>query len=275
MSVVLVSGGSSGIGLATVRRLAAAGHQVFCAARQPGRADLPPGVTPVTADVGDPESGRAAVAAVLAAAGRLDVLVNNAGTSVRGAIEEVSDADAHRILEVNLLGPARLAAAAIPAMRAAGGGRIINVTSGNDVVPAPFAGWYSASKAALASLSVVLDAEVHGFGIFVTVISPGLFATPMSDRLADPHEGPETSPYAAALAALPGRAAAGLEQAGDPDDVARAIEDCIAAAAPPARVVVGADAEAMIEMFESASPDQRARLMRDYVASLAAAPADG
>ncbi len=85
MSVILVSGGSSGIGLATVRRLAAAGHQVFCAARQPGRADLPDGVTPVTADVGDPESGRAAVAAVLAAAGRLDVLVNNAGTSVRGA----------------------------------------------------------------------------------------------------------------------------------------------------------------------------------------------
>jgi NAD(P)-dependent dehydrogenase (short-subunit alcohol dehydrogenase family) len=269
MSVILVSGGSSGIGLATVRRLAAAGHQVFCAARRPDRADLPAGVTPVTADVGDPESGRAAVAAVLAAAGRLDVLVNNAGTSVRGAIEDVSDADAHRVLEVNLFGPARLAAAAIPAMRAAGGGRIINVTSGNDVVPAPFAGWYSASKAALASLSVVLDAEVHQFGIFVTVISPGLFRTPMAERLTDRPDVPDASPYAAPLAALPGRAAAGLEQAGDPDDVARAIEDCVAAADPPPRVVVGADAAAMIEVFESASPAGRAGLMRAYVADLA------
>ncbi len=154
-------------------------------------------------------------------------------------------------------------------MRAAGGGRIINVTSGNDVVPAPFAGWYSASKAALASLSVVLDAEVHGFGIFVTVISPGLFRTPMSDRLTDPSAVPAESPYAAPLAALPGRAAAGLEHAGDPDDVARAIEDCIAAADPPPRVVVGADAEAMIEMFEKADAAERARLMRAYVAGLA------
>jgi NAD(P)-dependent dehydrogenase (short-subunit alcohol dehydrogenase family) len=268
MSTVLVTGGSSGIGLATVRRLAAAGHQVFSGSRNPERAALPPGVTPVAVDVGDPASGRAAVAAVVAAGSGLDVLVNNAGTGGRGALEEFPDERAHEIFEVNLFGPMRLAAAAVPVMRARGGGRIINVTSANDVVPAPFGGWYSASKAALASASIVLGAEVHEFGIFVTVVAPGLFRTPMAQRLTDPPDD-AASRYAAALGALPGRAAVSLEQAGDPDDVARAIEDCIAAADPPARIVVGPDAEEMIKMIQEASPDQVAAILRDYVAGLA------
>ena len=161
-----------------------------------------------------------------------------------------------------------LAAAAVPVMRARGGGRIINVTSGNDTVPAPFGGWYSASKAALASLSTVLAAEVHAFGILVTVVAPGLFATPMAQRLTERHDH-AGSQYAAALGALPVRAAAALEHAGNPDDVARAIEDCIAADDPPARIVVGADARQMIKMIQDATPDQVAVLMREYVAGLA------
>jgi NAD(P)-dependent dehydrogenase (short-subunit alcohol dehydrogenase family) len=269
MSTVLVTGGSSGIGLATVARLAAAGHQVFSGSRNAAAAGLPPGVTPVTVDVGDPASGRAAMAAVLSAAGGLDVLVNNAGAGAGpGALEEFPDERAHEIFEVNVFGPMRLAAAAVPVMRARGGGRIINVTSGNDTVPAPFGGWYSASKAALASLSTVLAAEVHAFGILVTVVAPGLFATPMAQRLTERHDH-AGSQYAAALGALPGRAAAALEHAGNPDDVARAIEDCIAAGDPPARIVVGADAQELIKMIEDATPDQVAVLMREYVAGLA------
>jgi NAD(P)-dependent dehydrogenase (short-subunit alcohol dehydrogenase family) len=268
MSVVFVTGGSSGIGLATVRRLAAAGHQVFSGSRDPSRAALPDGVTAVPVDVGDPDAGPAAVRAVADAAGRLDVLVNNAGTGYTGAVEEVSDAEAHRILEVNLLGPGRLAAAALPLMRARGGGRIINVTSGNDVIPAPFAGWYCASKAALAMLSTVLDAEAHQYGVFVTVISPGLFRTPMADAQAT-YQPDQDSAYAAALRALPGRAAVALESAGDPDVVARAIEDCIAAAQPPARVVVGADAEELIARIGELSADELAGVLRDHVAGLA------
>jgi NAD(P)-dependent dehydrogenase (short-subunit alcohol dehydrogenase family) len=268
MSVVLVTGGSSGIGLATVRRLAASGHQVYCGSRNPSRAALPGGVTPVAVDVGDPESGRAAVRSVVAAAGRLDVLVNNAGTGGTGALEEIPDERAHDIFEVNLFGPMRLAAAAVPVMRARGGGRIINVTSANDTVPAPFGGWYSASKAALASASIVLDAEVHAFGIFVTVVAPGLFRTPMAQRLTD-RPDVAGSRYAAELSALPDRAAASLEHAGDPDDVARAIEDCMASADPPTRIVVGADAEEMISMIGGAAPGEVAAVMRGHVAGLA------
>jgi NAD(P)-dependent dehydrogenase (short-subunit alcohol dehydrogenase family) len=269
MAVVLVTGGSSGIGLATVRRLAAAGHQVFCGSRQPTRAALPGGVTPLPLDVADPAAGSAAIRSVRAAAGRLDVLVNNAGTGSLAPLEETSDAEAHRIFEVNVFGPIRLASAALPVMRAQGGGRIINVTSANDTAPAPFGGWYSASKAALASLSTVLGAEVHPFGVFVTVIAPGLFRTAMSARLPG-YAVASGSAYAVPFGALMARNGAALRSAGDPDEVARAIEDCMAAGQPPARIVVGADAAEMDSQVRQASPEELAGLLRDFVAGLTA-----
>ena len=269
MSVVLVTGGSSGIGLATVRRLAAAGHGVFSASRDPGRADLPGGVTPLVLDLADPASCRAVVASVLDAAGRLDVLVNNAGTASLAPLEETSDDEPRRVFEVNVFGPMRVATAAVPVMRAQGGGRILNVTSENDVAPAPFGGWYSASKAALASASTVLDAEVHGFGIFVTVVAPGLFLTPMARSLSS-YGVSSVSPYGAAFDSMRKQAVQGVDQAGDPDDVARAIEDCMSAAEPPARLVVGDDAQEMEKTVRTSGPEDIARILREYVASLTA-----
>jgi NAD(P)-dependent dehydrogenase (short-subunit alcohol dehydrogenase family) len=268
MSGVLVTGGSSGIGLATVRRLAAAGHQVFCGSRQPSRAALPGGVTPLPLDVADP-AAPAAIQSVVTAAGRLDVLVNNAGAGSLAPLEETADAEAHRIFEVNVFGPMRLASAALPVMRAQGGGRIINVTSENDTAPAPFGGWYSASKAALASLSMVLGAEVHPFGVFVTVVAPGLFRTEMSARLPD-FTVAAGSAYTTPFGALMAGNSAALQHAGDPDEVARAIEDCIAASEPPARIVVGADAAEMDAQVRQASAEDLARLLRDFVAGLTA-----
>ncbi|HET6793223.1 MAG TPA: SDR family NAD(P)-dependent oxidoreductase, partial [Acidimicrobiales bacterium] len=137
MATVLVTGGSSGIGLATVRRLAAAGDRVFAASRRPSRNPLPEGVTPLAFDVADPVSARRAVESVLQTAGALDALVNNAGLGLNGPLEEVTDDAAKRMFEVNLFGPMRLAVAAVAAMRPRGGGRIVNVTSMNDVLPAP------------------------------------------------------------------------------------------------------------------------------------------
>jgi NAD(P)-dependent dehydrogenase (short-subunit alcohol dehydrogenase family) len=267
MAVVLVTGGSSGIGLAVVRRLAAAGDTVFAASRNPSRSSLPEGVTPVAIDVADPAAGDTAVRAVVAAAGRLDVLVNNAGAEAIAPLAEASDAEAHRIFEVNVFGPMRLVRAAVPVMLSQGGGRIINVTSINDIAPAPFGGWYSASKAALTSLTAVLDAEVHGFGILVTAVAPGLFRTAMAERLSGYGVG-DDSVYSPAFRALHEGAAAELEQAGDPDEVARAIKACIRAADPPARLVVGADADEMERTARASSAEEIAVLLRESIADL-------
>ena len=267
MRVVLVTGGSSGIGLATVRRLAGAGDRVFAASRNPTRSPLPDGVTPLSLDVADHSAVGPAIARVIGDAGRLDVLVNNAGTGVLGSIEETSDDDAARTFEVNVLGPLRLARAVLPTMRSQGGGRIINVTSLNDVLPAPFGGYYSASKAALATASAVLDAEVRPFGISVTVVAPGFFRTEMAAAAGSfsvAHDSPYRIPFGALMAAAPAR----LETAADPDIVARAIADVIAADDAPARVVVGEDAEAMQRLVDDAKPEQLATLLRDFVRGL-------
>jgi NAD(P)-dependent dehydrogenase (short-subunit alcohol dehydrogenase family) len=267
MTVVLITGGSSGIGLATVRRLAEAGNQVFYASRKPATVPLGGDVTYLALDLADPQACDAAVQSVLDAAGRLDVLINNAGTAVLAPLEEGGDAEARRTFEVNVFGPMRLIRAALPAMRAQGGGRIINVTSVNDIAMAPFGGWYSASKAALASLSMVLGAELQGSGIFVTVVAPGLFVTGMSQQLPFVRVATD-SRYAGVFEKLRAESALELAAAGDPDEVARAIADCIAAAEPPARIVVGADGIAMDETVRKASAEDLATMLREYVASL-------
>jgi NAD(P)-dependent dehydrogenase (short-subunit alcohol dehydrogenase family) len=267
MAVVLITGGSSGIGLATVRRLAASGDQVFCGSRSSADVPLPVGVTPVPMDVSDPAAAGKAVSAVTEAAGRLDVLVNNAGAVALAPLEEATDADAHRIFEVNVFGPMRLVRAALPVMRAQGGGRIVNVTSVNDIAPAPFGGWYSASKAALASLSTVLRAELHGTGVFVTVVAPGLFRTAMSERLPSCSVA-AGSAYSREFEALRRHNAYALASAGDPDEVASAIEDCIRADEPPARIVVGSGGAEMEQTIRQKSAEDMASLLGSFVASL-------
>ena len=265
--IVLVTGGSSGIGHATVRRLARGGHRVFSGSRDPKRAPLPEGVTPLVLDVASVDSALAAVDAVMAQAGGLDALVNNAGIGSLGPIEETPEEEAHRVLEVNFFGPLRLARLAIPVMRAGGGGRIVNVTSMNDVLPAPFGGFYSASKAALASASYVLGAEVAAFGIRVTVVAPGLFRTAMADELGRRPVDPVSS-YRAVLESLRGADGERLAAAGDPDRVAVAVEECLVSGDPPARVVVGADAEGFERLLKDAGPEDLAAMLRDYVTGL-------
>ena len=257
MTGVLITGGSSGIGLATVRRLADAGDRVFYASRRPAPVPVAGDVTHVPLDLTDPRACDAAVQSVAEAAGRLDVLINNAGTAVLAPLEEGGDAEAHRTFEVNVFGPMRLIRAALPAMRAQGGGRIINVTSVNDIAMAPFGGWYSASKAAMASLSMVLGAELQGSGIVVTVVAPGLFVTGMSEQLPFARVA-EDSRYTAVFEKLRAESALELATAGDPDEVARAIADCIGAERPPARIVVGADGIAMDETVRKASAEDLA-----------------
>jgi NAD(P)-dependent dehydrogenase (short-subunit alcohol dehydrogenase family) len=265
--IVLLTGGSSGIGYATVRRLSERGHQVFCASRNPDRRPLPEGVVPLRLDVGVTASAVQAIETVLRIAGGLDALINNAGVGQLGAIEEVGEDVAHHVFEVNFFGPMRLARLAVPHMRSRGGGRIINVASMNDVLPAPFGGYYSASKAALTSASFVLGAEVAAFGIRVTVVSPGLFRTEMAEGLGTASLD-ANSAYHAALCGLRAADQKRVDAAGDPDEVATAIEGSLTSADPPARILVGADAVGFAALLKEATADDLAAMLRDYVSEL-------
>ena len=236
---ILVTGASSGIGQATARLLAERGFTVFGTARKPESAQSQ-GVTMVALDVRSDESVRACVAHVAAKAGRIDVLVNNAGYSLTGAAEETSVEEAKAQLETNFFGGVRMVNAVLPGMRAAGAGKIINISSlaGNTAIP--YSAFYSASKFALEGYSESLWYEVRPFGISVSLVEPGFVNTPIG----------ETSPVAAhtlpaydtirkrMLAAFGQSLKSGIS----PEQVARRVLQIIEHSNPGLRYRVGAQA---------------------------------
>lgn len=190
--VILITGASSGIGRAAALLFAAMGDHVAAAARDTGRlealhaeaeaAQLPGRILPVTADVTDPAAMLRAVALTLAEFNRLDVLVASAGIGHRGPLVE-ADWDALRtVMRTNVDGVLHSVRAAVPALRASGGGHIVLVSSVLGVVPAPYAAIYSASKAAVEALGRSLRGELRADGIHVTVIRVGQANTEFAAR---------------------------------------------------------------------------------------------
>ena len=175
-SVVLVTGASRGLGQAVAALLAAQGYQVFGTAREPA-ADMVDGVRVVPLDVTSPESVAACVSGVLDRAGRIDVLVNNAGAGLIGAIEETPVDDAVALFDTNVFGIARMVDAVLPGMRQHRSGLIINLGSIAAAVPTPFHAYLSASKAAVNTFTDALRLEVKDLGIAVTAVEPGAIAT--------------------------------------------------------------------------------------------------
>ena len=167
--VVIITGGTSGIGQAVVRQLRAKGCRVYELSRRAADADS----MHFSVDVTDASAVKAAVDTVAAAEGRIDLVINNAGMGISGAMEFTDPADAHRLMEVNLFGMDNVIRAALPHMRAARGGRIVNISSVAGVFAIPFQAWYSISKAAVRSLTMALANEVDPFGIQVTSVMPG------------------------------------------------------------------------------------------------------
>ena len=171
-TVVLITGVSSGIGLATAQQFAARGCRVFGSVRSLEKARPLPGVELVEMDVRDEASVRSGVERVLGRAGRIDVLVNNAGINMVGAVEETSPGEAAALFDTNVLGVLRATQAVLPHMRAQRQGRIVNVSSVLGFLPAPYMGLYAAAKHAVEGLSESLDHEVRQFGIRVTLVQP-------------------------------------------------------------------------------------------------------
>ena len=185
--VALVTGASSGIGEAAAVALAEAGWAVVGAARRLERLESlrAKGVTPHVVDVSDDDSMVTLVDDVVAEHGRIDVLVNNAGYSVFGAVEDVPVEVARRQLEVNVLGLSRMSQLVLPHMRAAGAGRIINIASVAGHVSEPLGGWYHASKYAVEALSDAMRMELAPHGVRVAIIEPGAIRTEFGDIAAD------------------------------------------------------------------------------------------
>jgi len=200
--VFVVTGASSGIGLATARLLAAKGGNVALLARSRDAlaflARELPGSLPVVADVTDFAALRAAIASIHAHYGRLDGLINNAGRSYAAAVEEIDPALFDEIFHLNVLGPIVAMQAVIPTMRAAGGGAIVNVNSGTAFMTVPQYSVYSASKRALLGFSLTARMELEPDGIVVSEVYPFITATNFgNNRMGNPVGGGPASNYAA------------------------------------------------------------------------------
>jgi short-subunit dehydrogenase len=169
--VAIVTGASGGIGEATARALQAAGYRVFGTYRRPPATRLA-GVEYLACDVTSDEAVQNAVGQVLAKAGRVDLLINNAGVGLVGGAEESSVEQAKSLFDVNLFGVFRLTKAVLPTMRRQGSGRIVNISSVLGLIPAPFMALYAASKHALEGYSESLDHEIRGSGVRVVLVEP-------------------------------------------------------------------------------------------------------
>lgn len=168
--VVIITGGSSGIGLCTAAALRDRGCKVYELSRRDSEVA---GITHIKCDITDEAQIAAAVGQVMAENGRIDILINNAGFGISGAVEFTNTTDVRRLFDVNFFGMVRMNRAVLPLMRRQGGGRIVNLSSVAAPVPIPFQTYYSAGKAAVNSYTMALSNEVKPFGITVCAVMPG------------------------------------------------------------------------------------------------------
>jgi NAD(P)-dependent dehydrogenase (short-subunit alcohol dehydrogenase family) len=261
---ILITGCSTGIGRATAERLAGQGHTVYATARRPDSiADLEAkGCRTLALDVTDEESMRAAVAAVEEAEGAVGGLVNNAGYSQSGAIEDVSMESVRRQFETNVFGLLRMCQLVLPGMRRQGSGRIVNISSIGGKLVFPGGGIYHATKHAVEALSDALRFEVRGFGIGVSIVEPGLIKTEFATAVGRSIEEGTTKdgPYAEFNRQVAERTAEAYEGpmarlAAGPESVAKVIERAITSRRPKPRYMVTAGARVLL-VTRRALPDR-------------------
>lgn len=177
--VILITGASSGMGKETAKLLAGQGHKVYAGARRLEKMkDLESlGIEPIAMDVTREEDNKKAVDTIISRENRIDVLINNAGFGLYGAVEDIPLKDARYQFDVNLFGLAGLTQLVLPYMRRQKSGRIINLSSMGGKIYTPLGAWYHATKHAVEGFSDCLRLEVKQFGIDVVVIEPGLIQT--------------------------------------------------------------------------------------------------
>jgi NAD(P)-dependent dehydrogenase (short-subunit alcohol dehydrogenase family) len=247
--IFFLTGSSRGLGREIAEAVLAAGHSLVASARQPASlADLTerygPRILSVALDVTDPAAAEAAVAAGVAAFGRIDVVVNNAGYANLAAIEDITLEDFREQLETNLLGVVNVTKAALPRLREQGGGHIIQVSSIGGRLATAGLSAYQAAKWAVGGFSEVLAKEVGPLGIKVTVLEPGGMQTDWAG--SSMRVTPISPPYqqtVGAMARLHDEIGSG-SALGDPAKVAQVVLDVAAMDEPPLRLILGSEAYA-------------------------------
>lgn len=250
--VAIVTGASGGIGEATARALHAAGYRVFGTSRRPS-AGRSSGIEYLVCDVASDESVKAAVSQVLSRAGRIDLLVNNAGVGLVGGAEESSVEQAKSLFDVNVFGVIRMTNAVLPTMRRQRAGRIVNLSSIMGLIPAPFMALYSASKHALEGYSESLDHEIRGSGIRVVLVEPAYTRTSFEGNVY--HADQQIDAYQSARTNAEGVLRDGMKTADTPELVASAIVKAATEANPQRRYAAGRTARqvSLLRRFVPAS----------------------
>lgn len=260
----LVTGCSSGLGQALAEAAAQAGDMVAVTARSVARLEdlrsaWPEQIVPIPLELRDAGQCEEAVRTAADRLGGIDVLVNNAGAGLFGAVEEVSDAEVRDQLETLVVAPWRLVRLVLPFMRAQGHGHIVNVSSLTGRIAFPGLGAYAAGKYALEGMSQALAAEVASDGIRITVVEPGCFATHYGTTVSESER--RLSAYTATTSGtLDGlRGMADDPATGRPEDYAARVLDIVTGDGPsPLRIPIGDDAYAYLEAAEQASREELA-----------------
>ena len=245
--VWFITGASGGLGRALMEEVLRQGHRCVATTRRASTLDglvaaYPGHALVLELDVTSPDEREEAVSAAEKAFGRIDVLVNNAGYGYLAAIEEGKDEEIRALFEVNLFTPAALIRRVLPAMRARGSGRIINLSSVGGVVANASSGYYASTKFALEGMSEALAKEVGPLGIRVMLVEPGPFRTDFYGRSIHVVEAPIDDYAATAAARREKLAASHGRQAGDPVRAAQVIFRVAQSEKPPLRLPLGRDA---------------------------------
>ncbi len=235
-TVVLITGASSGFGKACADYLAQRGYRVFGTSRRPAPAGLPFTMLPM--DVCDDASVQRGVQAVLEQAGRIDVVVNNAGMGIAGSVEDTSIEEARIQMETNFMGTFRVCQAVLSTMRAQRAGKIINISSIAGQVGIPYQALYSASKYAVEGLSEALRLEVKPWGVRVVLVEPGDAHTAFTDHRSRAAASAQNPDYAKALDNALGVMERDERNGFSPVRLAQAVERIIRTPNPRLRYVV-------------------------------------
>ncbi|OBG32859.1 oxidoreductase [Mycolicibacter heraklionensis] len=253
MSVWFITGASRGFGLQIARDLLDRGHQVVATARDAATVTEALGenanVLAVALNVTDETQARQAAQAAVDRFGRIDVLINNAGRGLLGAVEEATDAEVRAVYETNVFGLLTVTRAVTPILRAQRSGTIVNISSVGGFVSSPGWGVYASTKFAVEALSEALHAELQPLGIHAMVVEPGYFRTDFLDSSSLQIQQHTIDDYTDGPAGKM-RITAGErnhDQPGDPVKAAAAIIDVVESQRPPVRLLLGNDTIAAVE----------------------------